>query len=379
MKAKKVVFLSENVSWGGSELLWSKTVVELQSTKIEVALCVPQKLQLPDSLLQLALEKKIVIQRMKAVQLPVLTKILNRLLPYKLQKKEKNAALLFLENYQPNLLVINQGYNFNSVDYMQIAVRFKIKYITISHAVNEFFWPNLTLRQKMSFGFQNSLMNFFVSQDNLETTEKQLGHQLKNTEIIRNPFNVAFQNQLKYPETDLYQLAFVGRYDFNAKGQDVLLQVLSQQKWKNRNLIVNFYGSGNDVQNLHDIIAMYCLENVVVHSQTETLDIWKKNHALILTSRFEGLPIVIVEAMLCRRTVIVTDVSGSAELIVDNETGFIAAAPRAKYVDEALERAWTQRENWEQIGIKARQEIEKLIPENPTNVFANKIINLCNV
>jgi glycosyltransferase involved in cell wall biosynthesis len=118
---------------------------------------------------------------------------------------------------------------------------------------------------------------------------------------------------------------------------------------------------------------MYQLNNVIINSHTSTEEIWKMNQGLILTSRFEGLPIVIVEAMLCKRLVIVTNVSGNAEFVRDNETGFIAAAPRPEYVDEALERAWQQRMNWEAIGSKARQEITNLIPKNPALEFANQL------
>jgi glycosyltransferase involved in cell wall biosynthesis len=371
--SKRILFSTENISWGGSELLWSKTVLEMIEKDFSVAICVAEKLQLPEDILLLAKEKKITLFKFSNSNLSFSKRFSNRFLPYSKRFKSKNEKHNFILAFQPDLIVLNQGFNFNGVDTMAFLFQNKINYITISHAVNEGLWPNLSLRKKMGLGFKNSIKNYFVSQDNLLVTQNQLGFVLDNAEVICNPFNVPFNIDIDFPKQDDFHLAFVGRYDFYAKGQDVLLQVLSDEKWKKRNLKVNFYGAGSDLENLKDLIVMYELKNVYIHSHTATVDIWKKNQGLILTSRFEGLPIVIVEAMLCKRFVIVTDVSGNKEFVTDNQTGFIATAPRPEYVDEALERAWQERLNWEVLGSNARKEIMNQVPENPALFFADKL------
>ncbi len=375
---KKIVFTTENVHWGGSELLWTKTITELVHKDCTIGVCVNQKLQLPDWIVALENEKRIFIYRTPVSTLSKTKQLVNKLLPYKFRLKPKDKRQEFIAEFHPDLLVINQGFNFNGVDLMGFAIQSKISYVTISHAVNEGMWPDLKLRKKMILGFGKSERNYFVSQDNLVVTESQLGLRLQNSEVIRNPFNVPFNADLDYPYHENYQLACVGRYDFYAKGQDVLLRVLAQEKWKKRNLVVNFYGEGNDVENLKDLIQLYEIKNAIVHFHTNTIAIWKNNQALLLTSRFEGLPLVLVEAMLCKRFAIITDVSGNKELVKDNQTGFIATAPRPEYIDEALERAWKVRENWKSIGEQARQELIKNIPENPALVFANKLSAIIN-
>lgn len=372
--AKKILFLTENVCWGGSELLWAKTIMELVKFDCKIGVCVSQKLQLPNWIITLEKEKRIFIYKIPNSELSETKRIINKLLPYKFRLRPKDKRQEFIIEYRPDLLVINQGFNFNGTDLMSFAIDSKINYSTISQAVNEGLWPNLNLRKKMLRGFSNSHKNYFVSQDNLEVTEAQLGFKLLNSEVIRNPFNVSYDVDLKYPQQEHYHLACVGRYDFYAKGQDVLLRVLSHDKWKQRNLIVNFYGEGKDVENLKDLIYFYGIKNAVVHSHTDTTIIWEQNQALILTSRFEGLPIVLVEAMLCKRFAIITNVSGNKELMQDNQTGFLAAGPRPEYVDEALERAWQVRENWQQIGQEARRQLIKQVPENPALVFAYQLL-----
>ncbi len=370
---KKILFTTENIHWGGSELLWTKTIAELTKWDYVISICVHKKLQLPEWINTLEDQKRISVYKIPIAALSKIKQIANKFLPYKFRIKPKDNRQEYITKFEPDLLVINQGFNFNGVDLMTFAIQSKINYITISHAVNEGLWPDLNLRNKMIQGFSNSQKNYFVSQDNLDVTESQLGFKSQNSEVIRNPFNVPFDVDLDYPHQENYQLACVGRYDFYAKGQDVLLRVLAQEKWKQRNLIVNFYGEGNDVENLKDLIRFYEIKNAIVHSHTDTTAIWKNNQALILTSRFEGLPLVLVEAMLCKRFAIITNVSGNKELIQDNKTGFIAAAPRPEYVDETMGRAWRVRENWKQIGENAQLEIIKHIPENPALEFANKL------
>nr|WP_315209264.1 glycosyltransferase family 4 protein [uncultured Flavobacterium sp.] len=375
---KKILFTTENIHWGGSELLWTKTIPELINQDCKIGVCVNHKLQLPDWINSLESNNRISIYKTPVSTLSKIRQLANKLLPYKFRFKPKDKRQEFIAGFHPDLLVINQGFNFNGVDLMAFAIQSRINYVTISHAVNEGMWPDLNLRKKMVKGFSNSQKNYFVSQDNLEVTEVQLGVRLQNNDVIRNTFNVPYNVDLTYSQQDNYHLACVGRYDFYAKGQDILLRVLSQEKWKQRNLIVNFYGEGSDLENLKDLIQLYEIKNVLVHPHTDTIDIWKNNQALVLTSRFEGLPLVLVEAMLCKRLAIISNVSGNKELIEDNQTGFIAAAPRPEYVDEAMERAWQVRENWQQIGEEARRQLIKHIPENPALIFANKLTAILN-
>lgn len=369
-----IVFTTENRTWGGSELLWSATA-KILAQKNEVHILVYEDLNLPEWLIQ---HRCFYLHHIKSPKLSRIKNIINRFLPHKYRLIPKDRRLIKIKELQPDLLVINQGFNFNGVKLMAFAKYNRIKYVTISQAVNEAFWPNLKLRQDMREGFRSSLYNYFVSKDNLEVTEAQIGAILNNSEIVRNPFNVPYAVDIDYPKHNNYYLACVGRFDFNAKGQDVLLRVLAQDKWKKRDLKVNFYGNGNDVENLKDLIVLYNIKNVVIHPYTDTIEIWKNNQGLLLTSRYEGLPIALVEAMLCKRLVILTNVSGNAELITDNVTGFIAAAPRPEYVDEALERAWAKRYNWKQIGEEARKHIVAEVPEQPDLVFTDKLLSLIN-
>jgi glycosyltransferase involved in cell wall biosynthesis len=102
-------------------------------------------------------------------------------------------------------------------------------------------------------------------------------------------------------------------------------------------------------------------------------EIWKENHLLVLPSRYEGLPLALVESMWCGRPAVVTDVGGNAELCADGKTGFIAPAATISSVGETLERAWQQRSAWQNMGKAARAKVEALVPKNPIELFCEQL------
>jgi glycosyltransferase involved in cell wall biosynthesis len=155
-----------------------------------------------------------------------------------------------------------------------------------------------------------------------------------------------------------------------------LFEVLNEKKWRERNLLVELYGKGENTYSLSKLKDHFKLDKVNIAGHVNPGDIWNRCHALILTSRYEGLPLALVEAMLCGRFGIVTKVSGNPEIINDNENGFLAKAPNAEFADEAMERAWNRRTEWEIIGQKAKEHSRKVIPNDPIEYFCRELIDL---
>jgi glycosyltransferase involved in cell wall biosynthesis len=75
---------------------------------------------------------------------------------------------------------------------------------------------------------------------------------------------------------------------------------------------------------------------------------------------------------------ITTNTGGIAEVMLDGRTGFIAEAPMIHLLDKAMERAWKQRNQWQDMGKFSAKHIRDLIPEDPVGEFIKKIIGHIN-
>lgn len=283
-----------------------------------------------------------------------------------------------LANLNPDLVVVSQGANFDGLAYSDLCRISGRPYVVISQKATDHLWPPDKDRIVMRSAFQAALRCYFVSQHNLQLTECQIGETLMNAEIVRNPYLVS-GTHLPWPDTQDHsiKLACVARLETGEKGQDILLQVLARQPWRNRNLSVSFFGTGHNGEALHELARRFALKNVDFPGFVSDVEsIWKTHHALVLPSRTEGLPLALIEAMMCDRFGIVTNEGGTSEAVEEGRTGFIANSAKVDELDHAMERAWAAREEWESIGKAAGIAARTMVPPDPVASFTAKLLEL---
>ncbi len=368
MKKPKIGFVTINQSapWGGSEELWSQAAMYLVQQGYSVGASVKHWQPVPSQ-----------IQDLEQAGCAITYRWSNRSPWHRLRAGLSKGKVFhrWLDQFRPDLVVISQGINIYGADWMAACANRNIPYINLVHSAAENYWPSDEAAKALAGGYQRAQKSFFVSHRNIALTEKQLAVKLDQAQVIRNPFKVSYQAAPAWPQaTDSFSLACVGRLDPVSKGQDILFEVLRADKWRHRPLKVTLYGGGSNPQSLRALKDLWHLDNVEFGHHVNNIEaIWEQHHALILPSRYEGLPLVIVEAMLCGRPCIVTDVAGNTELVEDNVNGFVARAPQAEFLDEALERAWENRESWYAMGKAAAEKVRQEVPPDPVSVFAREI------
>src|SRR5205814_2303742 len=99
----------------------------------------------------------------------------------------------------------------------------------------------------VNLAYQLARRILFVSKRNLETASRHLVNSLENGMIVRNPVNLPDTTLIAYPPMDeIVQLAIVGNLITVHKGQDLMLQLLSNSSWNQRKWHLNIYGKGMD-------------------------------------------------------------------------------------------------------------------------------------
>ena len=367
--------------WGGSEELWADAALFLQKAGHQVNILKtvfdaqhPRVQQLQAAGCQVAALRQ---------QLPLPKRMLNRGLPFRRQWSAQAAQLAQVQRHlhqtRPQLVVVAQGSNFDGLVFADACRRARQPFVLLAQKAAEVFFPPWNQRQEARLAYQAARHCYFVAQHNLETTQNQLGIALPHASVVRNPFNVPYAGCVAWPAGGpVVQLACVARLEILDKGQDVLLQVLALPKWRQRPLHVTFYGRGGDGPALQDMAALLGLADRVTWAGqvADVAAIWASHHALVLASRYEGIPLALVEAALCGRLAIATAAGGTAELLRDNETGFLAGSSTVVALDEALERAWARCAEWAAIGRAAAAHTQHLVPADPGAQFGRELLSL---
>ncbi len=370
-------------AWGGSEELWSQTAAYLARQGHEISAVLPNVSNRPAHPRIADLQKAGV--RVGWWPAPTFrsqfTHMIGQQVRVRLKLPRRDSTVWFkarLQEIRPDLAVFSSGNNDFPGALIKHCRGLHIPYTLISQATYEYNWPSDAWAAVMRDYFQNASAAYFVCRENLESTRLMTGLAGENFQIARNPFNVPRDVELPWPgETGIFRLAFVGRLEPDTKGCDLVLRALANPGWKNRPVEIHFYGRGNSENGVRRMAELLGVAHVFFHGHVDdVMEIWRQNHLLILPSRFEGLPLAIVEAMICGRPCLVTDVAGNAELLEDGVSGFIAAGPTVKCVATAMERAWQQREHWPQMGQAAARAIRASFPAEPAVSFARRLLEL---
>jgi glycosyltransferase involved in cell wall biosynthesis len=285
-----------------------------------------------------------------------------------------------LRDLSPDLVIISQGDNVSSLPLMNACRNAGQRYVTVTQLVAEVHMLGIgpSNIDKLRDAYKGAVRNFFVSAANLKLNDLMLGITLGNTEVVFNPCKVRGNNRPAWPSTsnDL-RVGLVGRIEFLHKGYDLLLELASMTQWRTSRVIFQVYGNGPHTSIMESIINERQLANVrMMGSVSDVLQVWSENHALLMPSRMEGMSLSLIEAMWCGRMPIVTAVGGATDLVKDGVNGFVAVSATVGSINEAMERAWANRENWQSMGEKASKFLAEQQPNDEVEYFCGKILEL---
>ena len=379
-RPRRILIIGTNTLWGGSEELWRATAIELASLGHQVTVF---RANLDADRPHFDELRKLGIDTVEAESFPPLptaaVQRAGRYVPPLLSRAAKRQLARTLDRFNPDFSLLSLGLNTHGNFLFPLLRDSGRPYGLICNQAGEMYWPSDSELEPLRAGYSGARFVGFVSHHNWRLTEAQLAMTIPQARLIRNPFLVPWAERTDWPDERTARIACVARLSTPEKGQDLLLRVLALPKWKGRPIRLSLFGRGDSRLGLEALAGWLGLDNVDFPGFASNVSaIWSDHHALVLPSRIEGLPLALVEAMLSSRVPIVTDVGGNAEIVSDGEQGFVASAPTETALDDALERAWTRRDEWRAIGRKASTRMRSLVSERPETKMVSLILDHLN-
>lgn len=345
--------------WGGSEELWAAMVEEALNEGHDVFVSVYAWPETPRQIVKLR-QKGARVRTRAFPKYPRLRKLIGGF---------ASSQFAHTFSFDPDVICVNQGGAYDVAylrDLPRMLLDSQAPYLLLCHLNYDTFVLDHDKRELAGELFKRAAGVVFVSHENLRLAERQLVRKLPHAVVLQNPLSLADVTPLAWPPAGKVALACVARLEVKQKGQDSLLETLGAATWRDREWELNFYGEGPDQTYLQALARHYGIaERVHFRGYQDVRDIWARNHLLVLPSRAEGVPLVVVEAMLYGRPAVATEVGAAAEWLAEGLTGFIAEAATIKSFGAALERAWAVKDDWPALGALAHDQALRKIDRSP--------------
>ncbi|MBN1687859.1 MAG: glycosyltransferase [Candidatus Omnitrophica bacterium] len=167
--------------------------------------------------------------------------------------------------------------------------------------------------------------------------------------------------QEKYADFPRIRALCIGRLD-TQKGHSYLVEAIAglPESLKEK-FCVFFAGDGPLEEMLREKVSQYQLEkHIIFLGFTRQISSWLRFcDFLILPSLWEGMPLSILEAYAAHKCVLATDIPGSRDMILENETGLLAPSKNSGALRKGLVRLLQDEQKILEMGESAFRHYEK--------------------
>lgn len=155
------------------------------------------------------------------------------------------------------------------------------------------------------------------------------------------------------------QIIHVGRF-YEQKNHTCMVEAMAMLKQAGVNATLKFVGDGPLLTDIKKLVKSKGLEDVILFNgvSDRVFDLLHKADLFILPSKWEGLPMTVIEAMGTGIPVIASDVGGLSDMIITDHSG-ILIQPEAKELAEAIQKLLASEALRSHLGINARMEVTR--------------------
>jgi GalNAc-alpha-(1->4)-GalNAc-alpha-(1->3)-diNAcBac-PP-undecaprenol alpha-1,4-N-acetyl-D-galactosaminyltransferase len=180
--------------------------------------------------------------------------------------------------------------------------------------------------------------------------------------VVPNPISQQFcKNGKLEPERNGHRVIAIGRLEAQ-KGFDMLLKAFAQCAQKYPGWTLKIIGEGSERDRLHALAVALQIgdrvkwERAVKEPEKEL----QRSDLFVLSSRYEGFPMVLLEAMACGLPVVSFDCpSGPREIIHDGEDGLLVPPNEIDALARTMSRLMSAEDERKRLGERAALVIER--------------------
>ena len=273
------------------------------------------------------------------------------------EKRRLNKLKRFIKSHNTDcyLVMLEQS----TIDFLKLR-----DYICCPIIVSERNYPeNYREKTKTQLFRLARLADGFVFQT--EAARRCYGDSVKNSTIIPNAVNKDFMNLTPFSGEKRKTIVNIGRLE-DQKNQKLLIEAFAAADIKDYTLEI--YGDGplkSDLQNL--ILSLDLKDKVFLKGHVPNV----KEHIadasiFVLSSDYEGIPNVLLEAMALGLPLVTTDFAGGGAhiLIEDGENGLIVPKGDAKQLSSAIKELTENKALCNRFIDNSLKKIRQFYPEN---------------
>ncbi len=169
-----------------------------------------------------------------------------------------------------------------------------------------------------------------------------------------------FTDSQCYQKSGTTRLITIGRL-IRHKRVGSLLKIVKELLREYPHVILQIVGDGPDKVDLQTLSRnLDIAKQVEFHgrlSHHDAMTLLRQADVFILNSVYEGFPHTIIEAMMCRVPVIVTDIGGNTEVVKDNVTGLLVTIDNDKQLEERIVLLVRDKTLRERLAVNACQSV----------------------